>query len=317
MCHIACACVQGEEHSGSVEEEELRRMRDGAHDPASSSGGGGGLGEWESTHPDAETGAGGGAGAGGGGGGGGAGQGASVPRSPSRNEGARLGKRSVEAAFGEERGEYGGGRGERAGLGGGEGMKGGEESAAAGEADLRAAANASAAAAAAAAAGIGVGAGGDGGGGGGMLSAGMGYMGRLPYVVEEGESDMVGGLKKARIIWSVELHQQFVKAVHHLGVDKAVPKKILEMMGVPGLTRENVASHLQVRLLASALLCSPMPLPHAAFHAVPYRAMPCQSHTIPTPSPCHPHAIPMPSPCHPHALPMPSPCHVMPCNGFS
>ncbi|CAI5940849.1 unnamed protein product [Closterium sp. NIES-64] len=202
----------GEEHSGSVEEEELRRMRDGTHDPASSSGGGGGLGEWESTHPDAETGAGGGAG----GGGGGAGQGPSVSRSPSRNEGARLGKRSVEAAFGEERGEYGGGRGERGGLGGGEGMKGGEENAA-GEADFRAAANASAAAAAAA--GLGLGAGGDGGGG-GMLSAGMGYMGRLPYVMEEGESDMVGGLKKARIIWSVELHQQFVKAVHHLGVDR-------------------------------------------------------------------------------------------------
>ncbi|CAI5969028.1 unnamed protein product [Closterium sp. NIES-65] len=234
----------GEEHSGSVEEEELRRMRDGTHDPASSSRGGGGLGEWESTHPDAETGAGGGAG----GGGGGAGQGASVPRSPSRNEGARLGKRSVEDAFGEERGEYGGGRGERGGLGGGEGMKGGEENAA-GEADFRAAANATAAAAAAAAAAAGLGLvegeGGGDGGGGGMLSAGMGYMGRLPYVVEEGESDMVGGLKKARIIWSVELHQQFVKAVHHLGVDKAVPKKILEMMGVPGLTRENVASHLQ------------------------------------------------------------------------
>lgn len=28
---------------------------------------------------------------------------------------------------------------------------------------------------------------------------------------------------------------------------EAVPKKILEYMGVPGLTRENVASHLQVR----------------------------------------------------------------------
>lgn len=28
---------------------------------------------------------------------------------------------------------------------------------------------------------------------------------------------------------------------------EAVPKKILELMNVPGLTRENVASHLQVR----------------------------------------------------------------------
>ncbi|KAL9287027.1 Two-component response regulator ARR2 [Arabidopsis thaliana] len=52
-------------------------------------------------------------------------------------------------------------------------------------------------------------------------------------------------LKKPRVVWSVELHQQFVAAVNQLGVDKAVPKKILEMMNVPGLTRENVASHLQ------------------------------------------------------------------------
>ncbi|KAJ7980324.1 Two-component response regulator [Quillaja saponaria] len=42
-----------------------------------------------------------------------------------------------------------------------------------------------------------------------------------------------------------ELHQQFVAAVNQLGIDKAVPKKILELMNVPGLTRENVASHLQ------------------------------------------------------------------------
>lgn len=29
-------------------------------------------------------------------------------------------------------------------------------------------------------------------------------------------------------------------------ITEAVPKKILELMNVPGLTRENVASHLQV-----------------------------------------------------------------------
>eukprot|EP00850_Spirogloea_muscicola_P022503 SM000298S10957 [mRNA] locus=s298:55610:60518:- [translate_table: standard] len=54
-----------------------------------------------------------------------------------------------------------------------------------------------------------------------------------------------GALKKARVVWSVELHQQFVNAVNQLGIDKAVPKKVLEMMNVSGLTRENVASHLQ------------------------------------------------------------------------
>ncbi|CAI9119029.1 OLC1v1020680C2 [Oldenlandia corymbosa var. corymbosa] len=62
---------------------------------------------------------------------------------------------------------------------------------------------------------------------------------------EEDELDDTCSLKKPRVVWSVELHQQFVAAVNQLGIDKAVPKKILELMNVPGLTRENVASHLQ------------------------------------------------------------------------
>nr|GMD66446.1 two-component response regulator ARR2-like [Ipomoea batatas] len=64
---------------------------------------------------------------------------------------------------------------------------------------------------------------------------------------DEGEErDETSALKKPRVVWSVELHQQFVAAVNQLGIDKAaVPKKILELMNVPGLTRENVASHLQ------------------------------------------------------------------------
>ncbi|XP_017222993.1 two-component response regulator ARR2 isoform X2 [Daucus carota subsp. sativus] len=57
--------------------------------------------------------------------------------------------------------------------------------------------------------------------------------------------DDTSSLKKPRVVWSVELHQQFVAAANQLGIDKAVPKKILELMNVPGLTRENVASHLQ------------------------------------------------------------------------
>ena len=54
-----------------------------------------------------------------------------------------------------------------------------------------------------------------------------------------------GAGKKPRVVWSVEMHQQFVNAVNVLGIDKAVPKRILELMNVEGLTRENVASHLQ------------------------------------------------------------------------
>ncbi|XP_059288138.1 two-component response regulator ARR14 isoform X1 [Lycium ferocissimum] len=61
----------------------------------------------------------------------------------------------------------------------------------------------------------------------------------------EMENDDSSTTKKPRVVWSVELHQQFVSAVNQLGIDKAVPKRILELMNVPGLTRENVASHLQ------------------------------------------------------------------------
>ncbi|KAK7320089.1 hypothetical protein RJT34_04820 [Clitoria ternatea] len=51
--------------------------------------------------------------------------------------------------------------------------------------------------------------------------------------------------KKSRLHWSKELHQHFVKAVNQIGFDKATPKTIHEIMEVPYLTRENVASHLQ------------------------------------------------------------------------
>ncbi|KAJ3678188.1 hypothetical protein LUZ60_001991 [Juncus effusus] len=61
-------------------------------------------------------------------------------------------------------------------------------------------------------------------------------------------------VKKARVVWSVELHQKFVNAVNQIGFDKVGPKKILDLMNVPGLTRENVASHLQkYRLYLSRL----------------------------------------------------------------
>ncbi|XP_061366435.1 two-component response regulator ORR23-like [Gastrolobium bilobum] len=51
---------------------------------------------------------------------------------------------------------------------------------------------------------------------------------------------------KSRVIWTEELHRSFVAAVIKLGVDKAVPRKILELMNVEKqLTREHVSSHLQ------------------------------------------------------------------------
>ncbi|CAA0806510.1 Two-component response regulator ARR12 [Striga hermonthica] len=59
------------------------------------------------------------------------------------------------------------------------------------------------------------------------------------------ESEDAGTQKKPRVVWSIELHRKFVAAVNQLGIEKAVPKRILDLMNVEGLTRENVASHLQ------------------------------------------------------------------------
>ncbi|XP_024519966.1 transcription activator GLK1 isoform X2 [Selaginella moellendorffii] len=53
------------------------------------------------------------------------------------------------------------------------------------------------------------------------------------------------GRKKMKVDWTPELHQKFVQAVEQLGVDKAIPSRILEHMGVKCLTRHNIASHLQ------------------------------------------------------------------------
>ncbi|XP_051203875.2 two-component response regulator ORR25-like [Lolium perenne] len=51
--------------------------------------------------------------------------------------------------------------------------------------------------------------------------------------------------KKPRVSWTGELHNRFLEVVNRLGVDRVVPKVILQMMNVHNLSRENVASHLQ------------------------------------------------------------------------
>ncbi|KAJ7562952.1 hypothetical protein O6H91_03G090100 [Diphasiastrum complanatum] len=76
-------------------------------------------------------------------------------------------------------------------------------------------------------------------------------------VADSEESDSGGGsgncredkaarkLKRPRLVWTSDLHKRFVDAVAHLGIQNAVPKTIMQLMNVEGLTRENVASHLQ------------------------------------------------------------------------
>ncbi|KAK4723572.1 hypothetical protein R3W88_026351 [Solanum pinnatisectum] len=53
------------------------------------------------------------------------------------------------------------------------------------------------------------------------------------------------GKRKVKVDWTPELHRKFVKAIEKLGVDKAVPSRILELMSTHGLTRHNISSHLQ------------------------------------------------------------------------
>ncbi|KFK27483.1 protein phytoclock 1 [Arabis alpina] len=67
---------------------------------------------------------------------------------------------------------------------------------------------------------------------------------------EEGDSETEDvsektTLKRPRLVWTPKLHKRFVEVVAHLGIKNAVPKTIMQLMNVEGLSRENVASHLQ------------------------------------------------------------------------
>uniref|UniRef100_A0A453T3X6 Response regulatory domain-containing protein n=2 Tax=Aegilops tauschii subsp. strangulata TaxID=200361 RepID=A0A453T3X6_AEGTS len=60
--------------------------------------------------------------------------------------------------------------------------------------------------------------------------------------------------KNTRVKWTIELHNKFLEAINQIGLDKAAPNKILELMNVDCLTRHNIASHLQVYFLSSFLI---------------------------------------------------------------
>ena len=68
---------------------------------------------------------------------------------------------------------------------------------------------------------------------------------RLPELSTGSEDDQAHALKRPRLVWTPPLHKRFVDAVSHLGIKNAVPKTIMQLMNVEGLTREPVASHLQ------------------------------------------------------------------------
>ncbi|PKA65599.1 Myb family transcription factor APL [Apostasia shenzhenica] len=51
---------------------------------------------------------------------------------------------------------------------------------------------------------------------------------------------------KPRLKWTPELHERFIDAVNQLGgAEKATPKTIMRVMGIPGLTLYHLKSHLQ------------------------------------------------------------------------
>jgi len=98
------------------------------------------------------------------------------------------------------------------------------------------------------------------------------------------DDDGGNGAKKTRFVWSPEVHACFCEAVHQLGVDKAKPQAIAQLMqndatlaghdgmGMP--TRQNIKSHLQKYrlLLAKRGEQSDRRYPPGGYHEMPSHA---------------------------------------------
>ncbi|KAH1220704.1 hypothetical protein GLYMA_12G089100v4 [Glycine max] len=59
---------------------------------------------------------------------------------------------------------------------------------------------------------------------------------------------------KPRLKWTPDLHARFIEAVQQLGgADKATPKTVMKLIGIPGLTLYHLKSHLQKYRLSKSL----------------------------------------------------------------
>ncbi|TKY67066.1 Myb family transcription factor APL [Spatholobus suberectus] len=59
---------------------------------------------------------------------------------------------------------------------------------------------------------------------------------------------------KPRLKWTPDLHARFIESVQRLGgADKATPKTVMKLMGIPGLTLYHLKSHLQKYRLSKSL----------------------------------------------------------------
>ncbi|KAA8495030.1 Transcription factor PCL1 [Porphyridium purpureum] len=77
------------------------------------------------------------------------------------------------------------------------------------------------------------------------VAVGTGHSNQAGTSSRAGTDDGTDSDMRTRLVWTPELHDRFVQAVRVLGLGNAMPRTILQVMNVDGLTTEHIKSHLQ------------------------------------------------------------------------